>query len=74
MNAAHKAALAAGRERAKAKRREGAEERVAAWRQWCKDDALWYSTGKKGTRPPMPKLPSSYDYRIVEGTADDDDS
>jgi hypothetical protein len=72
MNEAHKAALAAGRERAKAKRREGAEVRVNAWRQWCKDDAKWYSTGKQGPRPQMPPLPSSYDYRVVEGTEDDD--
>lgn len=72
MNAAHKAAMAAGRAKAMAKRQEGSQQRVDDWRQWCKDDAAWYMGGKKGPRPKMPVLPTSYDYRVVEGQDDDD--
>lgn len=72
-----KAAMAAGRARAREARRAIAIEKVAAFGEWVKADAVCTghrAAGRVESRPPMPALPTSVEYKLARGEDLEDDA
>ena len=73
------AAMQAGRARRTAERAKGAIERVAAYREWVKDDARYFATLQQKRngwddvvvpeKPVMPTMPSDEDYAAARENA-----
>lgn len=69
MTEKHRAAIAAGKARAKAKRRIIAIEKVTAFEAWSKAYAAALASGLR--RPKCPGLPTDQEYRLARGEEDD---